>query len=80
MSDSTDVLVLQLLEWIGSEGRPYAEVIDAWHTSCPRLPVWEDAAERGYISVRTTRGDPPRVLLSQRGAQHLQQALTAELH
>ena len=80
MSESTDVLVLQMLEWIGPEGRLYAEVMDAWHTSCPRLPVWEDASERGYISVRTAPGRPPMVLLSQRGADHLQQALAAELH
>ena len=49
MSDPVDVLVLDLLEWIGPRGRPYAEVIDAWRTSCPRLPVWEEANARGYI-------------------------------
>jgi len=49
MSDPVDALVLDLLEWIGPRGRPYAEVIDAWRTSCPRLPVWEEANARGYI-------------------------------
>ena len=27
------------------------EVLDAWRTSCPRLPVWETAEERGFIDV-----------------------------
>jgi hypothetical protein len=49
MSDPVDALVLDLLDWIGPRARPYAEVIDAWRTSCPRLPVWEEANTRGYI-------------------------------
>jgi hypothetical protein len=44
-----DALILDLLEWIGPERRRYAEVMDAWRTSCPRLPVWEDANDRGFI-------------------------------
>ena len=50
MSDPVDALVIDLLEWIGPESKPYAEVIDAWRTSCPRLPVWEEANARGYIT------------------------------
>lgn len=42
-------LVLDLLEWIGSKPRPYDEVMAAWRTSCPRLPVWEDALESGFV-------------------------------
>jgi hypothetical protein len=49
MSDSVETLVLDLLEWIGSRPRPYAEVIEAWRTSCPRLPVWEEAGDRGFV-------------------------------
>lgn len=49
MSDPVDALVIDLLEWIGPQSRPYAEVMDAWRTSCPRLPVWEEANARGYI-------------------------------
>lgn len=49
MSDPVDTLVLELLEWIGPRPRPYVEVIEAWRTSCPRLPVWEEANARGYI-------------------------------
>ena len=49
MSEPVEALVLDLLEWIGPRPRLYAEVIEAWRTSCPRLPVWEEATERGLI-------------------------------
>lgn len=49
MSDPVDALVIELLEWIGPRPRQYAEVIEAWRTSCPRLPVWEEANARGFI-------------------------------
>lgn len=49
MSDTIDALILDLLEWLGRGARPYDEVIEAWRTSCPRLPVWEEANERGLI-------------------------------
>jgi hypothetical protein len=39
MSETVDALILDLLAWIGAEPRPYAEVMEAWRTSCPRLPV-----------------------------------------
>lgn len=50
--ESLTPLLRDLLEWLGPTGRPYAEVIDAWRTSCPRLPVWETANELGLV-VRT---------------------------
>jgi hypothetical protein len=50
MMDPVEALVLDLLEWIGPHPRPYAEVLDAWCTSCPRLPVWETANERGFVA------------------------------
>ena len=43
-------LVLDLVEWIAARPRPYAEVMDAWRTSCPRLPIWEDAVDHGFIT------------------------------
>jgi len=32
-SERVDSLVLDLLEWIGAEPRPYGEVLEAWRTS-----------------------------------------------
>jgi hypothetical protein len=34
---------VQLLLWITEQPRTYAETIEVWKTSCPRLAVWEDA-------------------------------------
>ncbi|HEY6327880.1 MAG TPA: hypothetical protein VI756_00985 [Blastocatellia bacterium] len=42
-------LILDLLEWLDKDDRTYEEVMDAWRTSCPRLPVWEDANDRGLV-------------------------------
>jgi hypothetical protein len=49
-------LVLDLVEWIASEPRPYSQVMDAWRTSCPRLPIWEDAVELGLVSCQRLDG------------------------
>jgi D-3-phosphoglycerate dehydrogenase len=71
MTDTVDCLVLDLLEWLGSSPRPYAEVLDAWRTSCPRLPVWEEANDRGYIERRRSPETGPSVSVSELGAEHL---------
>lgn len=44
-------LILDLLEWLGKQQRTYEETMDAWRTSCPKLPVWEDATDRGLVSM-----------------------------
>ena len=46
MSETVDALLCEMLSWLAREARSYAEVMEAWRTSCPRLPVWEDATER----------------------------------
>jgi hypothetical protein len=70
-SDTVDTLILDLLEWIGPDPRPYAEVVEAWRTTCPGLPVWEDANDRGFISRRRVPGQATLVSLSTTGAEHL---------
>jgi len=66
-----DALVLDLLEWIGSHPRPYTEVIEAWRTSCPRLPVWEEANERGFIEHHHEPGRGAFVSVSALGMEYL---------
>jgi hypothetical protein len=56
MIDAADPLVLDFVEWIAREPRAYSEVIGAWKTSCPRLTIWEDAAECGYVTRETIAG------------------------
>jgi D-3-phosphoglycerate dehydrogenase len=72
-SATVDDLILDLLEWIGPGERPYAETLDAWRTSCPRLPVWEEATDRGFIERRHEPGRPALVSVSAAGAGHLRE-------
>ena len=46
MPNPVDALILNLLESIRTRERPYAEVIEAWRTSCTQLPVWEEANDK----------------------------------
>ena len=52
MADPIEPLIVDFIEWIGAEPRPYVEVMDAWRTSCPRLTVWEEAVDRGLVARR----------------------------
>lgn len=75
MAVENEALVLDLVQWITTQPRPYNDVMEAWRTSCPRLPIWEDAVahklvirERGGAAgpvVRVT--DTGRALLAARG-------------
>ena len=58
-------------EWIGAGAQPYSEVIEAWRTSCPRLPVWEEASARGYLTRTHSPGGVAEVRVSEAGAAHL---------
>jgi len=71
MPDAVDSLILDLLEWVGPDPRPYAEVMEAWRTSCPRLPVWEEANSRGFIERHRVPGCGATVLVSAAGQEHL---------
>jgi len=55
---TVEVLVLDLLEWLARRERSYQETMDAWRTSCPRLPVWEDATDLGLVSIEQANGRP----------------------
>jgi hypothetical protein len=72
MPDTVEPLILDLLEWIGPRSRPYAEVVEAWRTSCPRLPVWEEANQRGFIDHLHEPGHAAVVAVSASGRTHLQ--------
>jgi hypothetical protein len=49
MTDSLENLILDLVEWVEREERTYQETLDAWRTSCPKFPVWEEATDRGLV-------------------------------
>lgn len=50
MTDTITPLVCDLLEWLDRAPRTHAEVIEGWRTSCPRLPVWEEATDRRFVA------------------------------
>ena len=56
MTDTVENLILDLLEWLDRKPRSYQETMEAWRTSCPRLPVWEDAQDRGLIETMSSNG------------------------
>jgi hypothetical protein len=55
-SKPADPLVLDFVEWIARQPRPYSEVVDTWRTSCPRLTIWEDAADSAYVVREAVAG------------------------
>jgi D-3-phosphoglycerate dehydrogenase / 2-oxoglutarate reductase len=76
MNDPVEPLIVDLLEWIGPGARRYADVLEAWRTSCPRLPVWEEANARGFVDHHHQPGQAATVSLSALGRAHLEAART----
>jgi hypothetical protein len=68
-----DPLLLDLVEWVAKEPRPYAEMMEAWRTSCPRLPVWETAMDRGYLRRERIDLGVNRVIVTEAGLTFLRQ-------
>lgn len=56
MNDTVEPLIVDLLEWLAKEPRTYRETMDGWRTSCPRLPIWEDAVDRGLVERVSVSG------------------------
>ncbi len=72
MATTLDPLILDLVEWCSKEHRSYAEVIDAWRTSCPRLTVWEDAVDGGLLIREAVQGRGVLVTVTPLGRKLLQ--------
>jgi len=80
MADTVvEALILDLLEWVTERDRTYEEVMEAWRTSCPTLPVWEEVNDRGLIVrqdvngrcvVRITSSGRDLLVQRDRGKQH----------
>ena len=74
MTDPTRTLVLDLVEWVAARPRTYAEVMEAWRTSCPRLTVWEDALDRGLVARTCPAEGPAGVAVTDAGRGALLEA------
>jgi DNA-binding MarR family transcriptional regulator len=46
-------------------------VIEAWRTSCPRLTIWEDAVDRGYVARQAVAGSATIVTVTEHGRKLL---------
>ena len=64
-------LILDLIEWIGETPQPYARVLAAWRTSCPRLTIWEDAIDAGFIAHQPAESGPSMVCVTSAGLAFL---------
>jgi hypothetical protein len=67
MSQAIDALIADLVAWVSVEARPYADVMEAWRTSCPRLTVWEDAVDRGFVVAEAAPDHKLMVRATSRG-------------
>ena len=65
-------LILDLLEWLTTGPKPYSEVMEAWRTSCPRLTVWEDAHDNGFVVETRASGEEWLVDLTPLGRSFLE--------
>lgn len=71
--DPVEPLIVDLLTDLRDGPRPVREVLDVWRTSCPRLPVWEEAESRGLIGrERDLAGGRECVGLTVRGRELLE--------
>lgn len=64
-------LILDLIAWLALRPRPYGEVMEAWRTSCPRLPVWEEANDRGFVARESAGGGSSIVRPTALGLEYL---------
>jgi len=71
MSDILTPLTLDFLAWLAAAPRPYAEVMEVWRTSCPRLTIWEDAVDNGLVEHQHTAGRPAVIVVTAAGERML---------
>ncbi len=74
MSASPELMMVQFLEWVAARPRRRDDVLDAWQSSCPRFPVWEDARADGLIRQYGSEAGEHRVELTERGRAMLDRA------
>ena len=71
MTTTVDDLMGDLLLWLARRPRPYSDVMDAWRTSCTKLPVWEEACERHLLERVAAPSYPVMIAVTDAGRQFL---------
>ena len=72
MADPVEALILDLVEWVAKTPRSQADVMETWRTSCPRLPVWEEATSRGLLFCARDAAGTEWVHVSEAGRKLLE--------
>lgn len=73
------LIMIQFLEWVAARPRRREDVLEAWQSSCPRFPVWEDARAEGLVRQAGGAEGEHRVELSKAGHRVLARALGRKL-
>jgi hypothetical protein len=67
MASKAKLLTVQFLKWVAERPRSYAELRDAWSSTCPLNCAWEDAIADDLIE----RGAAGSLVLTARGQARL---------
>ena len=67
MASEATFLMIQFLDWVDRRRRGYAEIRDAWSSTCPLNCTWEDAIADDLIE----RGGAGCLVLTARGQARL---------
>src|SRR5258708_144700 len=51
--DPARLLLMQFLSWVDTSPRSYADLQEAWRSTCPRLTIWEDAIDEDLVQFVT---------------------------
>ena len=70
MSSEAKLLMIQFLHWVDSRPRTYADVQDAWQSTCPLNCAWEDATSDALVTFDADG----TLVLTDDGRKRLQQA------
>jgi len=74
VSASPTLIMIQFLQWVAARPRRREDVLDAWQSSCPRFPVWEDARADGLVRQCGGEAGANRVELTESGRALLDRA------
>ena len=73
MATEAKLLIVQFLEWVAARPRRYAEIREAWSSTCPLNCAWEDAIAEGLVR----HAADGHVVLTARGRARLAQPAEA---
>lgn len=68
VSEPASLIMVQFLSWVADRPRTYPETMEAWHSTCPRLSVWEDAIIDGLVLLDNAAGRAVKLTAKGRAA------------